>query len=279
MQLLTKNKALDLLERTIKDGSALPRKYSDTSDLQEWGTWERTAIVRVEAIFGSDSQQMKEFSPLMQKLRTQKNIGYSSVVSDYKANHIDSILAILKSFHSEVADFWNDDVTESSVAADLLENGDDHSFSAQENTRVFIVHGHDHSRMQALARFLERLGLEAIILHEQASQGLTVLEKLESHGNAAFAVILLTPDDVGNTVKDQGNLQPRARQNVVLELGYFIAKLGRRRTCALVVQGVEIPSDYSGVIYITIDDAEAWKFHLARELKAVGLPVDINKAL
>jgi predicted nucleotide-binding protein len=222
---------------------------------------------------------MKEFSPPMQKLRATRRIDYFSAGTDYKLDQIGSILAFLKSFHSEVADFWNDDVTESSVAADPLENGDAHSSSAQENTRVFIVHGHDHSRMQALARFLERLGLEAIILHEQASQGFTVLEKLESHGNAAFAVILLTPDDVGNTVKDQSNLQPRARQNVVLELGYFIAKLGRRRTCALVVKGLEIPSDYSGVVYITIDDAEAWKFHLARELKAAGLPVDINKAL
>lgn len=277
MQLLAKNKALDLLARSIREGSALPRKYGTTAtakDYQDWETWERTTIILVEAIFGSDSRQVKEFSPLMEQMRASKSIGDM-------AGYIDRLLAILRSFHAEVADLWSDDVAEF-VPPHLPEKGDDRSSSAhsdQANARVFVVHGHDNSRMQALARFLERLGLEAIILHEQPSRGLTILEKLESHGNAAFAVILLTPDDVGSTVKDRDNLQPRARQNVVLELGYFIAKLGRRRTCALVVQGVEVPSDYSGVVYIPIDDAEAWKFHLARELKAAGLPVDINKAL
>jgi hypothetical protein len=81
-------------------------------------------------------------------------------------------------------------------------------------------------------------------LHEQASTGATIVEKLEAYANVAFAVVLLTPDDVGGIVGGPQNA--RARQNVVLELGYFLGRLGRKRTCALVVEGIEIPSDFSG---------------------------------
>ena len=98
-----------------------------------------------------------------------------------------------------------------------------------------------------------------------------------SPANVAFAVVLLTPDDVGSVATDQKNLQPRARQNVVLELGYFLGRLGRKRTCALLVKEVEIPSDYSGVVYIPIDEEDAWKFKLAKEFQAAGLAIDMNK--
>jgi predicted nucleotide-binding protein len=138
---------------------------------------------------------------------------------------------------------------------------------------------HDHGRMQAVARFIEYLELSPIILHERASKGSTIIEKLEKHASVAFAIILLTPDDVGSIATDQNDLRPRARQNVVLELGYFMGKLGRMRTCALIVEGVEIPTDYSGVIYILIDENDAWKFKLAKELRAVGLPINMNRVL
>jgi predicted nucleotide-binding protein len=131
--------------------------------------------------------------------------------------------------------------------------------------------------MQAIARFIEHLDLKPIILHERASKGSTIVEKLEGHSDVAFAVVLLTPDDVGSVATDQNDLQPRARQNVVLELGYFMGRLGRKRTCALVVKGVEIPTDYSGVVYIPIDEEDAWKFKLAKEFQAAGLAIDMNK--
>lgn len=121
--------------------------------------------------------------------------------------------------------------------------------------------------------------MNPVILHERASKGSTIIEKLEKHANVAFAIILLTPDDVGSIATGQNNLLPRARQNVVLELGYFMGRLGRMRTCALVVEGVELPTDYSGVVYIQIDEKDAWKFELARELRAVGLSIDMNKVL
>lgn len=143
--------------------------------------------------------------------------------------------------------------------------------------RVFVVHGHDDGAREAVARFLERLDFEAIILHERASRGCTVIEKVENHGDVGFAVVLLTPDDVG-CVKG-GEAQPRARQNVLLELGYFIGRLGRDRVCALKRGDLEIPSDFGGVVYDSFDAGGGWKQALGRELQAAGFVIDWNKVM
>ncbi|WP_107329667.1 TIR domain-containing protein [Metapseudomonas otitidis] len=145
------------------------------------------------------------------------------------------------------------------------------------SNRVFVVHGHDEAALQGLARFLEKLGLEAIILREQPDQGRTIIEKFEaSAAEVGFAVVLLTPDDLGGAVKS-GTSDPRARQNVVFELGYFAGKLGRGRVCLLRKGQVEIPSDLYGVIYTDMDSAEGWQTKLVRELKAAKLEFDANR--
>ena len=143
--------------------------------------------------------------------------------------------------------------------------------------KVFIVHGHDEGARQTVARFIERIGFEAIILSEQANQGRTVIEKIEANGDVGFAVVLLTPDDLGG--KDVASLRPRARQNVLLELGYFIALLTRQRVCTLAKGDLEIPTDFAGVVWEPLDDNGAWKSILARELKAAGYPIDWNKVM
>lgn len=147
------------------------------------------------------------------------------------------------------------------------------------SNNVFIVHGHDEQAKESSARFIEKLGLNAVILHEQANEGQTVIEKLEKHTDAAYAVVLFTPDDVGASSASPGNLQPRARQNVLVELGYMAAKIGRNRVCVLRKGNVEIPSDFLGVLYIDIDAAGAWRLTLAKELKVAGLKVDLNEAM
>ena len=141
--------------------------------------------------------------------------------------------------------------------------------------KAFVVHGHDEGARESVARFLERIGFEAIILHEQANQGRTVIEKIEAHGEVGFAVVLLTPDDEGS-VKG-GTPQPRARQNVLLELGYFIGRLGRSRVLALKRGDVEIPSDFGGVVYEAYDSSNGWKMALGRELNAAGFEIDWNR--
>ncbi|HEQ1857591.1 TPA: nucleotide-binding protein [Providencia alcalifaciens] len=143
--------------------------------------------------------------------------------------------------------------------------------------KVFIVHGHDEGSREKVARFLERIGLEAIILHEQANRGRTVIEKVIEYGNVGFAVVLLTPDDEG-CVKG-GMLEPRARQNVLLELGFFIGRLGRDKVCALKKGAVEIPSDFAGVVWEHMDDNNGWKQSLSRELDAAGYTIDWNKVM
>lgn len=142
--------------------------------------------------------------------------------------------------------------------------------------KVFVVHGHDDEAKEKVARFLDRLRLEPIILHEQANEGRTVIEKFEVHADVGFAVVLLTPDDVGAPASEPKDLKSRARQNVVLELGYFLAKLKRNRVCALYKKGVEIPSDYQGVLYVELDSAGGWSIKLAQELSAAGIPIDLE---
>ena len=149
---------------------------------------------------------------------------------------------------------------------------------ATDNTNNFVVHGHDEAAKQEIARFIDKAELNPIILHEQPSSGNTVIEKLEKYSDVGFAIVLLTPDDVGRAQND-GELQPRARQNVIAELFFFLGKLGRTQVCALKKGDLEIPSDIGGIVYIDLDSRGAWKQELLRELAAGGYSIDWEKAL
>lgn len=140
------------------------------------------------------------------------------------------------------------------------------------NDHVFIVHGHDEEAKHAAASFVRSVGLTPIILHEQANQGMTIIEKIETYTNVGFAIVLYTPCDFGNAKHIVANgLNARARQNVVLEHGYLMAKLGRSRVAALVKGPIETPNDISGVVYINFDTAGTWKHELKRELQVAGV--------
>lgn len=145
------------------------------------------------------------------------------------------------------------------------------------NRKVFVVHGHDEGVREAVARFLQQAGFDPIILNEQANRGRTVIEKVEDHGDVGFVVVLLTPDDDG-CAKGEAP-QPRARQNVLLELGYFVGRLGRDHVCTLQRGELEIPSDWRGVVDERFDSAGGWKQKLARELEAAGYEIDWNKVM
>lgn len=144
-----------------------------------------------------------------------------------------------------------------------------------DKTKVFVVHGRDNELKESVARFIEKLGLEAIILHEQPNAGKTIIEKFENAADVGFAIVLLTPDDEGGLVGEEKH--SRARQNVVFELGYFIGRLKRSHVAALVKGNVEIPSDINGFAYIGVDNAGFWKMKVAQELKACGYDIDMNK--
>lgn len=144
-----------------------------------------------------------------------------------------------------------------------------------EKKSVFIVHGRDSLAKTEAARFVEKLGFKAVILHEQVSAGKTIIEKIEEHTNVGFALILYTPCDKGGIagVEDQ---KFRARQNVIFEHGYMISKLGRENVCALIKGDIEVPNDISGVVYVSLDDHGAWHYAVAKELRNSGYAVDMN---
>lgn len=139
--------------------------------------------------------------------------------------------------------------------------------------KVFIVHGHDGELKQSVARIIEKQGIAAIILSEQVNKGRTIIEKFEDYSDVGGAICLFTADDFGREKKDDSD-NARARQNVVLETGYFMGKLGRDHVVLLADKGIEMPSDLSGVVYT---DTENWQIDLLRELKAMGYTVDFNK--
>ena len=121
--------------------------------------------------------------------------------------------------------------------------------------------------------------MKTIMLNQEPGKGRTIIEKFEQSADVGFAVVVLTPDDLGadRASATAGQFLPRARQNVILELGYFIAGLGRNRVCAIKYGDVELPSDIIGVSYVDFDERGTWQSHVTRELAAAGYPVDLSK--
>jgi CAP12/Pycsar effector protein, TIR domain len=148
------------------------------------------------------------------------------------------------------------------------------------SNKIFIVHGHDGETREMVARFIEKIGFEAVILHERPNKGRTIITKFrEEAADIGFAVVLMTPDDQGGKTGDAaGALRARARQNVVFELGFFIGVLGPERVAALVRGDIERPSDFDGVVYISLENS-SWKSDLGKELQAAGYSIDWNKVM
>ena len=165
-----------------------------------------------------------------------------------------------------------------SILCDRIKNkiANNNKIVKMENRKIFIVHGHDNTMKLEVDSFLKQLGFETIILNNQANNGNTVIEKLEENSNVGFAIVLLSPCDEGRK-KGTKELHCRARQNVILELGYFIGLLGRKRVCTLKKTEVEEPSDFTGIVYTDYDNAGGWKLCIARELRSVGYDIDMNK--
>lgn len=152
----------------------------------------------------------------------------------------------------------------------------------KSNKKVFIVHGHDSGLKNDIDIFLRNIGLEPIVLHRQADEGLTIIEKFEKHSDVVYAFILLTPDDIATTVELFNSNEPtknwefRARQNVIFEFGYFVAKLGRRNVCCIYKEGVMLPNDISGLLYKKVTESiDSIGYEIIKELKNVGLKLKI----
>jgi len=154
-----------------------------------------------------------------------------------------------------------------------------------QSNKIFIVHGHDDSMKNDVARVITTLGFEPVILHEQPDEGMTVIEKFEKYSmECAYAIVLLSPDDIGQQKDvDPSDGKYRARQNVILELGFFVGKIGRKRVLALLKNdstgNLEVPSDLAGLVHTLYESSGGWKIKLGQGLKSCGYEVDFNRII
>ncbi|HDX8378932.1 TPA: nucleotide-binding protein [Aeromonas salmonicida] len=152
--------------------------------------------------------------------------------------------------------------------------------SPAKNKKVFVVHGHDEIAKTNLEVFLHEIGLMPIVLHRQADEGLTIIEKFEKHSDVSYAFILLTPDEISYLIADerkddnQRRKEFRARPNVIFEFGYFVGRLGRSRVCCLYTGDVSLPSDVNGMIYKKFTNSiEEVAYSIIKDLKASGYAI------
>ncbi len=266
----TKAKAI---ERLRKARNAIPRLKQLQYDSQEFNKWRRDTRTAIANTFPESNGHVEEFKTITFYL-SKPLVAGAYTRNEHQAAYergLEGADSLLASMTDEVNEYWIDE--------DHSHSSHAHKIEPPITSEVFIVHGRDAGSASTLARFLEKLDLQPIVLAEQPSQGLTIIEKFERHAQVAFAIVLLTPDDTGSLQGTDNAPNPRARQNVIFELGFFIGKLGRDRVCALTKGDIEIPSDYSGVVYVELDESEGWKLPLARELRKAGLAVDVNQAL
>ena len=260
------------IEHLRKARATIPELKQLGINSTEFKRWHRDTKVAIEHVFCDQPNKIREFpeehSFMVLRIggapESESQRRYISVLGNTDV--------LLESMIDEIEKYWEED-EESSTTSDFRVK------MPKSTNKVFVIHGHDESARETVARFLEKLELEPVILHEQPNKGRTIIEKFEKHAQVGFAVVLLTPDDVGSLKGEESNLKTRARQNVIFEFGYFIGKLGRNRVCALTKGDVEIPSDYDGVVYVPLDDHGAWKMSLVKELKAAEFDVDANFAL
>ncbi|MBN1468091.1 MAG: nucleotide-binding protein [Fusobacteriaceae bacterium] len=232
--------------------------FSDTINVEDFTSWAISCLSLLESVFGKESVHYINFYKQYNNAKGFMANNFSGWMLEYYSN----CKAIFKAAYD---DFKNDYTSTSK------------SQSKNNKSRIFIVHGHDDAVKNEVARFLEKLELEPIILHEQSSDGRTIIEKIEKYSDVGFGIILYTPCDLG---KDKNNekLNARARQNVIFEHGYLIGKIGRSNVCALVKEdNLEKPTDISGVVYISMDNS--WKIQLSKEMKSAGYEIDMNKVI
>ena len=242
------------LEWLISETDVLIEHYvkPSTPGFQVWfSEAERFLIKR----FGINSFEYKKFKET--KFMPSVYVTDSDVVRKCKEGLVTTKL-IFKTYLEEMQEAPLPNYTDATVA----------SFD-----KVFIVHGHDGELKQSVARLVEKQGLQAIILSEQANKGKTIIEKFEENSDVSGAICLFTADDFGRAKAD-ANDSLRARQNVVFEAGYFMGKLSRSRVVIIAEHGVELPSDMQGIVYT---DKSNWEIDVLKELKAMGYTIDFNK--
>ncbi|HBR22670.1 MAG TPA: nucleic acid-binding protein [Nitrospiraceae bacterium] len=260
---LSSSQAIELIKKQMEQIDKLLQLHCDDPEVRKWDNLTEQVIIRA---FGKPHDNLDVYSSAYDVPSISSWTGNSNGIhqnSFIKTLH--NKRSLLEGFIEQLKIFGS---TEKSQDLSIIPK----SFSK----KVFIVHGHNEQAKTELALILTRLGFEPIILHEQPSQGMTIIEKLEKHSDVGFAFILLTPDDKGCKEGQEDNLRPRARQNVVFEFGLFAGKLGRNRVCCLYTGDIEPPSDLHGLIYLPFKNSvNESQLDIVKELRAAGYEVKI----
>lgn len=248
------NRANSLIDQQIADANeGSPANFDN---------WHNKTEVVIRTIFGELSPTHRKFNDV----RYSPSIWTSGTdFTPYERSGVQEVINILEAAKLELA-----------LASESPEPARAEG-TPNPSTRIFIVHGQDDARKYELEAYLQKLTNEPpVILHQQPNGGRVLIEKFEeSAASVGFAVVLLTADDLGRAKQlEPSEDHPRARQNVVFELGFFIGLIGRDRVAVLYDRGVELPSDISGLVYIPLDEAGAWKGKLASEVDHSGIAVD-----
>jgi predicted nucleotide-binding protein len=271
----TKNRQITetKLVKQIQEGESLfqecntyPQHIEDL--LEQYNSWNSFTAKLLGTLFPSQEEECQFRQRVL--IQVQR---ISSYVQPYTPPELDNCINDLKSGISilkrlvrelELYEEYNQNLSH------LSKKEKDH-----DKKKIFIVHGHDDFLRHEITSFLLGYGLSPIVLHEKSNSGQFIIEKIEKNSDVCFAIVLLTPDDEGrNTLSiSDDQLKPRARQNVILELGYFMGKLGRQNVCAVLKQDIEKPSDCNGLLYLPYDSHGGWKLNLLRELKAAGIEI------
>jgi len=261
---MTRPNKTKALERLWSALNTIPELRHLQSGSPKFMKWKESTLVAISRTFGDNSDHIRGF----------KSIYFSTPKPFYPTAYkygLNSAEAKLNSMIEAIKEDWTDD---NQTQIPFSTQGKD----SPSSNKVFVIHGRDEGTKNTVARYLEQLKLNPVILAEQSNQGHTIIEKFEQHAHVGFAVALLTPDDAGSLQGNTNNLSPRARQNVIFELGFFIGRLDRKCVCALTKGEVEIPLDYAGVAYIPLDHSDGWKMKLFKELQSAGIPVNPKDA-
>lgn len=277
--LISRDDAKSKLQERIQKGLEIKqvqissREALNTTN-NEYSKWNSFNAELLKRIFTTDelSEEYSRWSGISTIAMHDPSLGekisdlYKNI--DRKIHRIDSIIERL-----ELIPLRN--TTSSDKATE-----DNSPHSQSKTKKVFIVHGHDEVAKTSLEVFLHEIGLEPVVLHRQADEGLTVIEKFEKHSDVGYAFILLTPDEIAYIKSEQGKQDDerkkefRARPNVIFEFGYFVGKLGRSRVCCLYTGEVSLPSDVDGMIYKKFtSNIEEVAYSIIKDLKASGYAI------
>lgn len=254
------------LKEEIKDNPIYLKYETETP---KWITWlNKEALIKLILPETLEESKVLAFAAYKAIASMDSNKAQSFIISLFNESRItDNYNEFNKNFFDYFTQALNDI---------LLANPEIQTDIPQKTngTNVFIIHGHDDHLKVEVQLLMMRAGVRSLVLHEAPDKGRHTLDKLlEETKDAGYAIALLTPDDLAE------NGTNRARQNVILEIGYFLGQLGKARVRMLIKEGVEIPSDLHGVLYQKYDMNGAWKSKLMKEMQAVGIFVDMQAVI